>query len=105
MSSSETGTLQGAGAAIEVLTRAAEAGANVAESDLTRLITAAVKLYASAVERASVEPPPVDRTVATTEAMILACALVRSQDLNPFDLALWFAHTDSKSPRHESSPQ
>jgi hypothetical protein len=105
MSSSETSTVQGADAAIALLAQVAESGASIADRDLTRLITAAVKLYASAVERAGSEPSPVDGTIATTEAMVLACALVRSQDLNPFDLALWFAHTDPKPPRYESSPQ
>jgi hypothetical protein len=33
----------------------------------------------------------IDGTVSTTEAMIMACALLRAQHLNPFDLALWFS--------------
>jgi len=35
----------------------------------------------------------IDDTVSTTEAMVVACALLRAHHLNPFDLALWFQRT------------
>ena len=88
MSSSE-----GLAPAIARLQAAAYNGEAPSTSELTALISAAVQLYAAAVERTGDEPPPLSAAVATTEAMVLACALVRSQGLNPFDLALWFAHT------------
>jgi ABC-type protease/lipase transport system fused ATPase/permease subunit len=78
--------------------RTAEAGeiAKVPPEDVTNLVSGAVKLYAAAVEDA--EPgsgaiPVIDGTVSTTEAMVMACALLRAHHLNPFDLALWFSRT------------
>jgi hypothetical protein len=63
---------------------------------LTNLMSAAVKLYAASVEE--LEPgadtsPIVDDTVSTTEAIVVASALLRAHHLNPFDLALWFSRT------------
>lgn len=63
---------------------------------VTNLVSNAVKLYAAIVEEAAPgkEPVPViDGTVSTTEAMVVACALLRAHHLNPFDLALWFSRT------------
>jgi ribosomal protein S28E/S33 len=70
--------------------------AQVQPEDVTHLVSGAVKLYAAIAEEA--EPgaeiaPVIDRTVSTTEAMVVACALLRAQRLNPFDLALWFQRT------------
>jgi hypothetical protein len=45
------------------------------------------------------ELPPVGNDISTTEAVRLAVALSRSQNLSAFDLALWFAQT---KPGHES---
>lgn len=63
------------------------------EEAITELVSSAVKLYAAAVEDADREIPVVDSTISTTEAMVVACALLRAQRLNPFDLALWFSRT------------
>jgi hypothetical protein len=78
--------------------RTTDAGeiARVPAADVTNLVSGAVKLYAAAVEEA--EPatraaPVIDGTVSTTEAMVMACALLRAHHLNPFDLALWFSRT------------
>jgi hypothetical protein len=69
--------------------------AQVRAEDITKLMSSAVKLYAAQVEEA--EPGPgasvIDDTVSTTEAMVVACALLRAHRLNPFDLALWFQRT------------
>ncbi|HUA00824.1 MAG TPA: hypothetical protein VMB02_10880 [Candidatus Aquilonibacter sp.] len=78
--------------------RARRAGeiASVPPAGLTTLVSDAVKLYATAVEEAETgsDPIPViDGTVSTTEAMVVACALLRAHHLNPFDLALWFSRT------------
>jgi hypothetical protein len=65
----------------------------VPPEDVTRLVSGAVKLYAAAVEEAAPGAETVrviDGTVSTTEAMVVACALLRAHNLNPFDLALWF---------------
>ena len=58
---------------------------------VTALVTEATLAYARAVDEAGREIPPLDATVSTTDAMTLACALLRSQNLTPFDLALWFS--------------
>lgn len=65
----------------------------IAASDITELVTSAVKLYAAAVEENTCEVPVIDGTVSTTEAIVVACALMRAHQLNPFDLALWFSHS------------
>jgi len=80
---------------IERATRAGEI-AGVPAASITALVSEAVKLYAAAIEDA--EPgadsvPVIDATVSTTEAMVVACALLRAHHLNPFDLALWFSRT------------
>jgi len=67
--------------------------ADVAREDLAKLMSGAVKLYATAAEDAESELPVIDATVSTTEAMVVACALLRAHHLNPFDLALWFSRT------------
>jgi hypothetical protein len=58
---------------------------------LRTILGAATRLYAASCEAAGEELCPVDRDIATTEAMMLACGLVRSQNLNSFDFALWFS--------------
>lgn len=55
------------------------------------VVSAATRLYFAASERAGCELPPVELEVSTTEALTLACALVRSQDLTPFEMAVWFS--------------
>jgi hypothetical protein len=80
----------------EQIERTTEAGeiADVPQADVTNLVSAAVKLYAAAEEAAEAKSVPViDGTVSTTEAMVMACALLRAHHLNPFDLALWFSRT------------
>jgi len=68
------------------------ANASGASPDMLRtVIGASIRLYAASCEAAGQELCPVGRDIATTEAMMLACALVRSQNLNPFDFALWFS--------------
>ena len=63
---------------------------SVSKEEVQAAVTAATRLYASACEAAGRELPPVDKSITTTEALTLACALLRSQDLTPFDMALWF---------------
>jgi hypothetical protein len=58
---------------------------------LTELFTPLAKLYAAACETAGYEIAPVTKEATPTEVVMLACALLRAQDLNPFDLALWFS--------------
>ncbi len=81
-----------AGRCVDQLIQAGAAG-EVEPEDLRRLLSAAVRIYATANEGADQEVPPTDGTVATTEAVVLACALLKAHDLNPFDLALWFSRS------------
>lgn len=79
--------------------------AEVPSEDVTRLVSSAVRLYAAIAEEA--EPgaetaPVIDDTVSTTEAMVVACALLRAHHLNPFDLALWFQRTMPQRGREAS---
>lgn len=69
---------------------------DVAADDVRTVISAATRLYAQACTQAGHELPPLAPDVATTDAMMLACALLRSQDLTPFDMAMWF----SRGARH-----
>jgi hypothetical protein len=67
--------------------------ARVSPEDVTALMTEAVRLYAAVTEEIEREIPPIDASISTTEAMVVACALLRAHRLNPFDLALWFSRT------------
>jgi hypothetical protein len=71
--------------------------AAVTREDVTNLMTAGIKLYAAYAEELDGEVPAVDATVSTTETMMAACALLRAQHMNPFDLALWFQKTTPKA--------
>ena len=63
---------------------------DLSPEDVRAIVSAATRLYSNASGRAGYELPPVDTTVSTTDAISLACALVRSQDLTPFEMAMWF---------------
>jgi hypothetical protein len=80
---------------IERVIQDGEAG-TIAKENLTSLLSGAVKLYrvvSEEAESSSESIPIIDASVSTTDAMVVACALLRAQHLNPFDLALWFSRT------------
>ena len=58
---------------------------------LRTIVGAVTHLYATSCDSAGLELTPLDRDVPATEAMMLACGLVRSQSLNSFDFAMWFS--------------
>jgi hypothetical protein len=89
MSRSDTRDAQ-AQAAVAALERLAEGGALPAETVRT-VVSAVTRLYASASAHAGAELPPLAPDVSTTDALTLACALVRSQGLTPFEMAMWFS--------------
>ena len=64
---------------------------DLTDDEVRAIVSAATRLYASASAQAGRELPPLTADVATTDAITLACALLRSQDLTPFDMAMWFA--------------
>jgi hypothetical protein len=55
-----------------------------------RTVAAAVRLYREYTERTGTTFPPVDADITSTDAVVMATALLQANDLNPFDLALWF---------------
>ena len=63
---------------------------DLSADDVRAIVSAATRLYANASTRAGRELPPLAADVSTTDAVTLACALIRSQDLTPFDMAMWF---------------
>jgi hypothetical protein len=64
---------------------------------LDQLLTPLVKLYAAATEATGRELPPVTQEATATEVVVLACALLRAQNLNPFDLAIWFSRGSQRA--------
>jgi hypothetical protein len=58
-----------------------------------RLVSTAARCWAVAAEEGADPPGQGDTT--PTDAVALATAALRSHDLNPFDLALWFSRSDS----------
>ena len=59
--------------------------------DLRRLFSSAVRLHGGMSAVADEDIDPLDGDVTPTDAVIAACALLRSRGLNPFDLSLWFS--------------
>ncbi len=57
------------------------------------LVAAAARAYAAAAEEGAAPPSGTDLT--PTDAVVLATAVLRAHDLNPFDLALWFSRSSS----------
>ena len=64
---------------------------DLTEDQVRAIVSAATRLYANASAQAGRELPPLTPDVSTTDAITLACALLRSQDLTPFDMAMWFS--------------
>ena len=79
-------------AAVSVLEQLAESGELSPES-VRAVVSAATRLFAQASDRAGGPVAPLAPDVSTTDALILACALLRSQDLTPFDMAVWFSRS------------
>lgn len=91
MSSFETPG-EGAQAAVALLDALADAG-DLSPGDVCAVVSAATRLYVNASARAGAELAPLTAGISTTDALTLACALVRSQDLTPFEMAVWFSRT------------
>jgi hypothetical protein len=78
--------------AVSVLRQLADGG-DVSPETVRAVVTAATRLYARESERAGEPLAPLAPDVSATDALTLACALLRSQDLTPFDMAVWFSRT------------
>ncbi|MDQ0383027.1 hypothetical protein [Amycolatopsis thermophila] len=73
-----------------VIHAAETAPQDISAETLRSVVTAAARLHARFAE-ASGAVDPLRADVSPTEAVDLACGLLRARDLNPFDLALWFS--------------
>ncbi|MFL6798679.1 MAG: hypothetical protein ACJ8F3_14810 [Xanthobacteraceae bacterium] len=63
----------------------------IADEQLQRVLTAAVRLYAAKAEDRAHELPPFgEHPVNATEAVTVICAIMRAADLNFFDLQMWY---------------
>ena len=63
---------------------------DLSPDDVRAIVSAATRLYANASSHAGRELPPLTPDISTTDALTLSCALLRSQDLTPFEMAMWF---------------
>ena len=73
--------------------RLAEASAELSPEQLAALVGATARLYAGAAAREGREIPLAGAAMTPTDVVVLCCALLRAQDLSPFDLTLWFGRT------------
>ena len=65
--------------------------ASVPSSELERVMTAAVKLYAARAEAEATLPAPVSaEKITPTEVVIFVTEMLRATNLNLFDLAMWY---------------
>jgi hypothetical protein len=66
-------------------------GADVADADLQRALSCAVRLYAVKAERENAFPPPVaPEGVTPTEVVLVVSEMLRAVDVSLFDLAMWY---------------
>jgi hypothetical protein len=70
---------------------AEETGPAVGGADAARLLVSAVRLYASQSDGGRRGPSGAELAVTPTEAVTVAAALLRSQQLTPFEFAIWFS--------------
>jgi hypothetical protein len=81
---------------VAAIRRLAAADAVLPEVAIRDIVNAATLLYAKAAADARREVPLADPAVDPTALVVLACALLRAGDLNPFDLALWFGRVPAE---------
>jgi hypothetical protein len=67
--------------------------ATVSQSELSAVLSDAIKRYASLSSDPYGDEALAGLGVTTTEACIVATALLRSQSLTPFEFAVWFSST------------
>jgi hypothetical protein len=82
-----------ADAFVSVAERALTKGASshVPSSELERVLTAAIKLYAAKAEAEEKFPAPVSaEKVTPTEIVLVVSELLRAADISLFDLAMWY---------------
>ena len=75
--------------AVEHALESGEASA-VANDELTRALTAAVRLYAAKIDAGEGFAPVVAERVTPTDVVVVVSEMLRAVDLNLFDLAMWY---------------
>jgi hypothetical protein len=65
--------------------------AALSQADLSTLLTAAIKLYASLSAEPYGDEALSGLTITPTEACTVATALLHSQSLSPFEFSVWFS--------------
>ncbi len=73
--------------------RALDAGrpGEISDADLTRVMTAAVRLYAAKRDGGDTLPAPVEvEKITPTEIVVTVSDLIRSAGLNLWDVSMWF---------------
>lgn len=76
--------------ACELRAAAADDGEGPSPGALRELLVAATLAYGTVVRRRGHELSLAHPDLTPTDAVVLCCALLNAQDLNPFDLTLWF---------------
>ena len=82
-----------ADAFVDVAERGLANGAfsSVPSSELQRVLTAAIKLYAAKAEAEERFPAPVSaEKITPTEIVLVVSELLRAADISLFDLAMWY---------------
>lgn len=64
----------------------------VARDDAASLFVSAVRLYAGQSQEGDRGPSGAELVVTPTEAVTAAAALLRSQQLTPFEFAIWYSN-------------
>ena len=62
----------------------------VTNDELTRALTAAVRLYAAKIDAGEGFAPVAAGSVTPTDVVVVVSEMLRAVDLNLFDLAMWY---------------
>jgi hypothetical protein len=74
----------------ELIWKLANDGERLPDDAVNDIMAAATKLYSNQVAMRRTEIALANSAINPTDLVVLACALLRAGDLNPFDLAIWF---------------
>ena len=69
--------------------------ATISDADLVAILTAAVRIYGRRAERVDRPAPPIDaQQLNTTDVLTTACEMIRTINVNLFDVSMWFSRND-----------
>ena len=72
-----------------------DGGRTISDADLLAILTAAVRMYGRRAERVDRPAPPVDvQKVNATDVLTTACEMIRTINVNLFDVSMWFSRND-----------